>query len=218
MAGSTESETKQKILRSAVMLFNTKGYNGTSVRDIAKKADVNVSLISYYFGGKQGLAEHLMTSFLEGYVGIIETAYMKLDYRTARECFFEAVKGILDYQQENRQLARFVHREITFDTVLVREIMTTYLMKEKFYLARIIENGFARQEFIPQSIDYLIMQLRGMLTMPFLHPQYILEVHHIQPNEEYFKEKYYRQLKQWIELSLCQTSPSWSKKPVAINV
>lgn len=43
----------------AEKLFAASGYNGTSVRDIAAKAKVNVSMISYYFGSKENLMEEL---------------------------------------------------------------------------------------------------------------------------------------------------------------
>lgn len=43
----------------AEKLFAANGYNGTSVRDIAAKAKVNVSMISYYFGSKENLLEEL---------------------------------------------------------------------------------------------------------------------------------------------------------------
>lgn len=44
---------------AAEKLFAANGYNGTSVRDIAAKAKVNVSMISYYFGSKENLMEEL---------------------------------------------------------------------------------------------------------------------------------------------------------------
>jgi len=47
-------QSKQKVIEAASMLFFQKGFHGTTVRDIADKASVNVSLISYYFKGKQG--------------------------------------------------------------------------------------------------------------------------------------------------------------------
>ena len=40
--------TKQKVVDAASFLFFQKGFHGTSVRDIAGKASVNVSLISYF--------------------------------------------------------------------------------------------------------------------------------------------------------------------------
>ena len=49
------SEPRQKILLTALALFAEQGFERTTVRQIAKKAEVNVSAISYYFGDKVGL-------------------------------------------------------------------------------------------------------------------------------------------------------------------
>ena len=53
-------------------LFAEKGFDGTSVRDIAQQAGVNLAMISYYFGSKEKLLESLI-EFRAGYVyGILE--------------------------------------------------------------------------------------------------------------------------------------------------
>ena len=55
-----EYSTKQlQIIEVAEKLFAKNGFAGTSVRDIAQEADVNVSMISYYFGSKEKLIEAL---------------------------------------------------------------------------------------------------------------------------------------------------------------
>ncbi len=41
------------ILNAAEELIAKKGFDGVSVREIAKKAGVNVAMISYYFGSKE---------------------------------------------------------------------------------------------------------------------------------------------------------------------
>ena len=81
-----KANKKQVIIESAVFLFNSKGFDGTSVRDIAARAGVNVALISYYFGGKKSLLESLMTSFYEGFITEIDKACAKLEYRIGQEC------------------------------------------------------------------------------------------------------------------------------------
>jgi len=48
-----------QILGVAEELFAAKGYEGTSVRDIAEAAGINVAMISYYFGSKEKLMETL---------------------------------------------------------------------------------------------------------------------------------------------------------------
>src|SRR5437868_10529650 len=46
-----------QIIEAAEKLFADKGFKGTSVRDIADEADINVAMISYYFGSKEQLME-----------------------------------------------------------------------------------------------------------------------------------------------------------------
>ncbi len=48
-------DKKHIILEKAEALFAELGFSGTSVREIAKAADVNVAMISYYFGSKEKL-------------------------------------------------------------------------------------------------------------------------------------------------------------------
>ncbi|HKA05475.1 MAG TPA: TetR family transcriptional regulator [Acidimicrobiales bacterium] len=47
--------TKQALIDSALIEFATKGFRGARVNEIAARAGVNKQLISYYFGGKDGL-------------------------------------------------------------------------------------------------------------------------------------------------------------------
>src|SRR5215510_11603383 len=55
------SDKQIQIMEMAEMLFAEKGFNGTSVRDIAEKAQVNLAMISYYFGSKDKLLEALFS-------------------------------------------------------------------------------------------------------------------------------------------------------------
>ena len=48
-------DTKTKILEVANNLFAERGYGGTSIRDIAKEADVNLSAVNYHFTNKDNL-------------------------------------------------------------------------------------------------------------------------------------------------------------------
>jgi TetR/AcrR family transcriptional regulator, regulator of cefoperazone and chloramphenicol sensitivity len=50
-----DAQPRQKILLTALELFAAQGFERTTVRQIANKAEVNISAISYYFGDKAGL-------------------------------------------------------------------------------------------------------------------------------------------------------------------
>ncbi len=51
------NDKQLKIIETAERLFAHKGFDGTSVRDIADDAGINVAMISYYFGSKEKLME-----------------------------------------------------------------------------------------------------------------------------------------------------------------
>lgn len=210
------NETKQKILQAAIYLFNSKGFTGTSVREIAKQASVNVAHISYYFKGKGGLLEYLVSHYYEGYIKVLEDNYSQLKYGNAHVILSKITLDILNYQHENRQLSRLVYREVTLDTILIREVMTTYLTKEKYYLKSIIEQGIKEGNYRKGFVPHIIIQLRSLLHMPYLQPQYMSEVLHIQPHETYFVHQYYKELKNWLN-SLLVEDPSQEGLLVAVR-
>ncbi len=57
--------TRQALLEAARAEFAAKGLAGARVSEIAARAGVNGQLISYYFGGKQGLYQALLDAWHE---------------------------------------------------------------------------------------------------------------------------------------------------------
>lgn len=184
------------------MLFNAKGFSGTSIRDIGEKAKVNSSNISYYFESKHGLLEYCLTDFFEGYIKEIERGFSLLE-QGAAFCLKNIAKNIMDYQYKNIHLTRLILREVSIDSQVIREIMTTYLMKERYYFNKVFERGMMAKEFRTFTPEYIILQLKGLLSMPFLNTQYMTEVLHVLPNEKYFADKYIKELYYWIDGVLC---------------
>ncbi|MXQ62814.1 TetR family transcriptional regulator [Actinomadura rayongensis] len=56
--------TRRALLDAAHDVFSEKGYAGARVQDIADRAGVNKQLISYHFGGKEGLYRALRDRWL----------------------------------------------------------------------------------------------------------------------------------------------------------
>lgn len=54
-------KSRARIIYIALKLFAEQGYEKTSIRKIAKEAEVNVSAIAYYFGDKAGLYRTVFT-------------------------------------------------------------------------------------------------------------------------------------------------------------
>ena len=56
------SDTKLKIMEVARVLFATHGFEGTSVREIARVAEVNVASLNYHFSSKEKLFHEILRS------------------------------------------------------------------------------------------------------------------------------------------------------------
>ncbi|ACH40998.1 transcriptional regulator, TetR family [Citrifermentans bemidjiense Bem] len=68
-----EPGARERLLFSALTLFNEKGYAAASVREIVEKAGVTKPVLYYYFGSKEGI-----------YLELMETSYQILDSMAAR--------------------------------------------------------------------------------------------------------------------------------------
>lgn len=57
---ASSSETRRRLVEAGTQLFAEHGFRSVSVRDLAKKAEVNSALINYHFGSKEGLFEEVI--------------------------------------------------------------------------------------------------------------------------------------------------------------
>src|SRR5699024_7926691 len=112
----TTNPTKQKVIDAASSLFFQKGFHGTSVRDIADKAAVNVSLISYYFKNKQGLLEYAVIHYYDSFIETMEQTIEKHKEDTDLNKCKILIHQILDFKMEYYQLTAFINRELSLDS------------------------------------------------------------------------------------------------------
>ncbi|HBZ09679.1 MAG TPA: TetR/AcrR family transcriptional regulator [Bacillus bacterium] len=194
-------KTKESIIEAAIELFTTKGFNGTTIRDIAARAKLNPANISYYFHGKQGLLEACLVSFFEAYLSLLDEEKRKIEWEDPEICLHRAIRKILVFQSDNHLLTRLVWREITIDSQVSREIISSYLMKERYYLKALTSAALGKN-YSALPVSMMIIQLKGMLSTPFLNSHYVSEVWGMHPKDPYFIEKYYESVIDWIQATV----------------
>lgn len=64
----SENDTKKKIVEASTYLFGVKGFDGTSTREIAKLAGVNIASLNYHFRSKQGLLQEVTTCVMQDFL------------------------------------------------------------------------------------------------------------------------------------------------------
>lgn len=74
---SKDCSTEEKIKLAAKEIFFTKGFEGTSIRDIAKLSNVNIALINYYFRSKKNLYEIVFYDAMQDFFSTILAVFHK---------------------------------------------------------------------------------------------------------------------------------------------
>lgn len=156
---------KEKVMEAAADLFYHNGFHGTSVRDIAQRADANVSLISYYFKSKQGLLESAATSYYDEYLEIIEKQLDTYQTAASLQILEKVVHEVLSFQMEHYQLTAVVYRELSLNSTFAREMQVTYLAKENYFLKSLFTDSLSKEW--KRLEDVLFIQWKGMLASPF---------------------------------------------------
>lgn len=117
---ASPAETRERLLAVAADSFAANGYAGTSVRDIAHVAAVNVAAISYHFGGKEQLyQECLRHHFIRGQA--FWTAARERQLRAAELGTRRAAEQAL--RQHIHEFVQMLFREETAFTLMLREFM-----------------------------------------------------------------------------------------------
>ncbi len=117
-----KKNTKERILSTAIRLFSTYGYEGTSVRMLCKESEVNISAISFYFGSKDKLYNYCLQYLAEKADAYYDKAYtnamqaLESDSLTKKEAYLAAMR-IIDaqinsaYSPEYRSSLRLIYWE-----------------------------------------------------------------------------------------------------------
>lgn len=125
-----DNEAKTKILAVATKLFAENGFDGTSTRDIAKATHLNLSLISYYFGGKEGLYKQILINFAEEGHRKLSAILKDFDHeKMTKENFLQnmrmIVRGVVQMKVDQPHMSDLLQREALSRLPYAREIYET---------------------------------------------------------------------------------------------
>ncbi len=162
---------KERLVDAGRDLFATKGFHGTSVRDIAAEAGVNVSLVSYYFGGKEQLYSAVVEELTNRIRSIMsEEAISGL---TPREKVRYYAENVLAMHRENPHLAKIMHREMNSPSPVLEDLRQTLFPQVFRFVHGIFEEGIRKGDF-RNDLDPAAMAYSLASLMNFYHFQRFL--------------------------------------------
>jgi len=161
-------DKREQIINTAIHLFATRGFEGSSIRDIAAAAGVNIAMINYYFGSKEKLFE-AMVEFKAAYTRGAFDEITKTDGLTA----IEKIERVIDlYVQKlftNREFHKVLHHEIMLNQrIELGEAITNIIGRNGVIIRSIIEEGIKRKEFKKVDAALTVASLSGTINQLLL--------------------------------------------------
>ncbi|MBX3254311.1 MAG: TetR/AcrR family transcriptional regulator [Chitinophagaceae bacterium] len=190
------SDKRAHILDSAEILFAEKGFDGTSVRDIAGHANVNLAMISYYFGSK----EKLLASLIEhraGYTrGIIEEL-AKDESLTPFEKIDKLIDLYVDKIFNNSRFHCIVTTHLpTMQSDEIKGMMADIKFMNLEQIKKIIIDGQKKKVFGKVDMELTVASIMGTITQVTSSKALYYRIFNIEKsNEELYNKKLIPKLK-----------------------
>jgi TetR/AcrR family transcriptional regulator len=161
-----DNDCRKNIIATAIPLFAAKGINGVSVRALASAAGVNLSMISYYFGGKEGLYAAVLKEQFAILGKLEEIELMEIDTLQKFELY---VRATVSRYRKNPFLLRFYTSELTNPTACFETIVKPAIKRVVQMLLDTFADGLSRERFRDglNPAD-TVLALAGMINFYFL--------------------------------------------------
>lgn len=124
---SQPSNTRARILEAARNRFEAEGYTRTSLRSIAREADVDHALVTYYFGSKEGLFRAVTRLALSPAQGF-DTVAARVAPEYLAEALLRAALALWDRPEYRTGLVRLFTSALASESAL--RILREYLHSE----------------------------------------------------------------------------------------
>jgi TetR/AcrR family transcriptional regulator, fatty acid metabolism regulator protein len=162
------AETKERIFRTAIALFERKGFNEISVAEICQASGVSVGTFYHYFQTKNDVLTKIFRDIDDYFKEVVALEIEQLHSQQIRDDILHYFNRYAEYSADRG--LDFVKQLYAVENNLFR-VKGRYL---QVYLADIIKKGQERGELISdmtpeEMVDYLYIAARGVVYHWALH-------------------------------------------------
>ncbi|MFM6954255.1 MAG: TetR/AcrR family transcriptional regulator [Sphingobacteriaceae bacterium] len=153
-------DKKEALLDSAERLFADLGYEGASTRRLATEAGVNIAMLNYYFGSKEGLfravVERRLATFRQTLINLNEENISPWDK------LYRCMELYVTRMVSNTHFHRLIHRELSVEQRSeMSDFITEGLLRNIEEVKRIIEEGIAIGAFRKVDVEMTVASIFG---------------------------------------------------------
>ena len=177
----TRRDRREDILQASLHLFATKGFHGTSMRDIAREAEITEGLIYHYFESKRDLFRAIIDEY--SFLPLLRTLPDLAEQLDLRALLIVLARGFFDVLKQNTELARLLLQEVQVFPEEKEVFFADAVNQSILELAKILEgrmNDRARSQVDPEMAARIFFNS----LLAFFVEQEILGGKHLLPADE----------------------------------
>ena len=162
------TDKKAHILDVAMQLFAEKGFEGSSIRDLAARAGVNVAMVNYYFGSKEKLFESLVAQKASYTRGVLDEI-VKNTVLSDIEKIDAVIDTYVDRLFTNRVFHRVIHQELMLSQrESLQQSIADIIFPNSLLIKEILEEGTRKGNFKKVDPPLVIATLVGTINQVLL--------------------------------------------------
>jgi len=169
---SSETETRIRILQAARRLFSHRGYDGTTTRDLARKAGVAEGTLFRYFENKKAILIEVAT---QGWVELLTDLLTELSEMGSYDAVGQIMQRRLLNLQANADVLRVCFMEVQFHPELRDRIQTEVISKMLSVAEAFFQTAMDRGVYRPMDPKVVARVFLGMFAISGFSQTTILE-------------------------------------------
>ncbi len=190
------NDKQVQIIETAERLFADRGFDGTSVRDIAEEAGINIAMISYYFGSKEKLMEAIFELRVGSLQGRVETLIKDTSMSPV-----DKVNMLIDEHIDRVLQKQFFYRimvsvQLTNKNPSIIKVANKIKIRNAEIVSELIKEGQKKGVF-KKNIDIILMlnTLVGTVSQTMMSKEYYREFNNLlETSDEAFQTLLRRKL------------------------
>ncbi len=161
-----KQETEEQIFDAACRVFQQKGYAGARMQEIADEADINKSMLHYYYRSKDKLFQRVFQKEMSRFFPII---FGVMDSKDSLDKKIEQlVDAYYNFLQDNPHMAQFIILEMNQHPGRFEKFIKNKGITLPKSFIRQIEADVEAGTINPIEPRQLLISMLGMILFPFL--------------------------------------------------
>ncbi len=158
------ARARSRLLRAAADVFDRKGYEAASVREIVEQAGATKPVLYYYFGSKEGLLVAILEEGARQFQAALDRAVGQAG--SARQRLAALCEEVCCLMSANAPAVRIAHAVYFGPRAALPPFdLAQFGRMLDGALRRVIEDGIASGEIRPRPVEDIMTAVRGLIEV-----------------------------------------------------